>query len=86
LSSNRPKSSITDLTDLVWKNFGSIKSTKEINVSLENCNINDVEEILAKLPQGILLNRSGTSLMDKIYKEFYKTQQPKKGRPSKAKA
>jgi hypothetical protein len=62
-----------DYIDLFIKDIKIVNKadhSKEINVSLENCNINDVEEILAKLPQGILLNRSGTSLMDKISKEF----------------
>ena len=67
------KISALDYIDLFIKEIKVINKaspTNEICIPLSNCVINDVEEILAKLPQGILLNRSGTSLMDRITKEF----------------
>ena len=62
-----------DYIDIFIKNIKIINNAcpdTPIDVPLSNCVINDVEEILSKLPQGILLNRSGTSIMDKISKEF----------------
>lgn len=65
-----------DYIDLFIKNVticNKNQSTNEIQIPLKDYTINDVEEVLCKLPQGIILNRSGTSLMDKISKEYLST-------------
>lgn len=67
------KISALDYIDLFIKEIKIVNKndpTNPICIQLDTCVINDVEEIISKLPQGVLLNRSGTSLMDKITKEF----------------
>lgn len=64
-----------DYVDLFIKDIKIVNKSdnEEIVIDLSNCSINDVEEVLSKLPQGVLLNRSGDSLMDKLTKDFLST-------------
>jgi len=68
------KLSSIDYVDLFIKDMKVINKTdassEPISIDFRNLSINDVEEILQKLPQGVLLNRSGDSMMDKLTKEF----------------
>ena len=68
------KISSIDYIDLFIKDVNiaskDISVKNDINIPLKDYMINDIEEILSKLPQGILMSRSGTSLMDKITKDY----------------
>ena len=64
-----------DYVDLFIKDIKIVnkENKEEIYVELKNCVINDVEDILSKIPQGILMNRSGNSLFDIISRDLLST-------------
>lgn len=66
------KLSSTDYIDLFIKSMKIINKNdnSEIDVNFEEYNINDVEEIISKLPQGIFMNRNDVCLVEKITKDF----------------
>lgn len=66
------KLSKIDYIDLFIKNFNIYNKANgdSIYIDLTEYTINETEEVLQKLPQGILLNKSGDSLMDKLTGDF----------------
>lgn len=61
-----------DYIDLFIKNIEieNLTDSSTLSINLLGHSINDVELILEKLPQGILLNKSGNSILDSITKNF----------------
>lgn len=67
------KLSAIDYIDLFIKNIIIIVKENDLQIldcNFEDMSINDVEEIISKFPQGIIISRAGNSLTDKITKDF----------------